>query len=122
MAWVCSFIIIIVGQSESPKRTEDRRTGVLSPARSDPSLESSLKSDYSKKIFTESVPIPKGPDTRDQDTIMSPTEEEPLIQPVQSCTYQQKMYGSNKPPVLAEEPKKEDEKIYQKIIKEYDVV
>ena len=110
-------VVTTVGQSESPKRTEDRHNGVLSPARSDPSLESSLKSECSKKPFSQSVAIPKG-GTRDQDTLTSPVET-----PIQS-TYQQFQYGTNEPPVLAtkEVPKKEDEKIYQKIIKEYDVV
>ncbi len=110
-----------VGQSESPKRSGEDHSGVLSPARSDPSLESSLKSETAaaKKPFSQSIAIPSmGSKAKDQSTITSPTQNPTLP------TYQQFKYGTNKPPVVAkkEEPKKEDEKIYEKIITEYDVV
>ena len=124
--FVCLFVPI--GHSESPRRHEEKRNGgVLSPARSDPSLESSLKSEHSssKKTFTQSIAIPGTRDRpslmRDQHTLTSPRGKK--HHPTQP-TYQEFKYGTNRPPVVAakEEPKKEDEKIYQKIIREYDVV
>ena len=110
----------LVGQSESPKRRGEDHSGVLSPARSDPWLESSLKSEAAaaaKKPFSQSKAIPSmGSEAKDQSTITSPTQNS--TQP----TYQEFKYGSNTPPVVAKKAKKEDEKIYKKIIDEYDVV
>ena len=111
----------LVGQSESPKRRGEDHSGVLSPARSDPSLESILKSEAAaaaKKPFSQSIAIPStGSKAKDQSTITSPTQN---TQP----TYQEFKYGTNKPQFVAKkkEPEKEDEKIYEKIITEYDVV
>ena len=101
---------------------------MLSPARSDPSLESSLKSEHaSKKVFSQSMAIP-GAIRKDQETLTSPTlggshAPNEFTQSMHTQqTYQQFKYGTDAPPVRRKEQAKEDDKIYHKIINEYDVV
>ena len=98
----------LVGQSESPKRRGEDHRGVLSPARSDPSLESSLKSEAAaaaKKPLSQSIAIPStGSKAKDQSTITSPTQ------------------NSTQFVAKKKEPEKGDEKIDEKIKTEYVVI
>ena len=108
----------------------------LSPSRSDPLLESSMKSTTSDHTpnsgtqtgFSSSIAIPVS-SKRDQQTLTSPSLENrsPLTQTTSAQanlpTYQQYAYGSTTPPVHRQHRKSQDvDPEYERILRDYDII
>ena len=107
----------------------------LSPSRSDPLLESSMKSTTSDHTpnpgtlpgFSSSIAIPVSSTKRDQQTLTSPSLENrsPLTTSAQANlpTYQQYAYGSTTPPVQRQHRKSQDvDPEYERILLDYDII
>ncbi len=105
------FVLVVAGESEHPKPIYDIPRHVLLETVSDPSLQSSLKSDKSENIVSKSTSRHDRQDVMYKNMMMSHSEEEPLIQPVQHYIFEESGYD-DKLPKLVDEPKKEDGTIY----------